>query len=105
MKVTWILARKMRFKIDFKVKWLAFIYSLEVRTYLVIKTITLTGSLAIVRANTTNGGPNAINKQPKNSIKAILRSFELKILVINQQYKLFQNKWLTSRFHSKWIYE
>ncbi len=39
---------------------------------LVIRTITLTGSLAMVNTNMAVGGPNAKNKQPKNSINAIL---------------------------------
>jgi len=39
--------------------------------YLVINTIILTGSFATVKTNIDRGGPNAKNKQPKNSTSAI----------------------------------
>lgn len=38
-----------------------------------MRTITRSGSLAIVNTNKPNGGPKAINVQPKNSIKVILK--------------------------------
>lgn len=55
---------------------------LTFNTYLDIKTITRRGSLAIVNTNRPNGGPNAMNVQPKNSIKVMVRFFCVQSLPI-----------------------
>jgi hypothetical protein len=47
-------------------------YILKISRYLVISTITLRGSLAMVNTNKPNGGPKAINVHPKNSIKVMV---------------------------------
>lgn len=49
----------------------------ETYTYLAIRTITLIGSLAIVKMNKANGSPKAIKVQPKNSIKVMIAVFLL----------------------------
>lgn len=49
----------------------------ETYTYLAIRTITLIGSLAIVKMNKANGSPKAIKVQPKNSIKVMISVFLL----------------------------
>ncbi len=69
MKEVMKLTKKMRLKINF---FLNIDKKIQTKSNLVIKTITLIGSVAIVKINIESGGPNANNKQPKNSINAIL---------------------------------
>ena len=55
-----------------KIAIIIFIFRNSLKCNLVISTIMRIGSLAIVNTNILNGGPNANNKQPKNSVNAIL---------------------------------
>lgn len=55
---------------------------------LVIRTITLTGSLAIVSTNIEMGGPKAKNKQPKNSTSAILLFLLLVLIYLKYEKRI-----------------
>lgn len=55
--------------------------------YLAMRTITRSGSLAIVKMNIANGGPKAMKLQPKNSIIVILAS---EVMRLQQQQKKCQ---------------
>ena len=43
--------------------------------YLAMRTITLSGSLAMVKRNMANGGPKEMKVQPKNSMIVMMAAF------------------------------